>query len=356
MAEVTSRDVIVIGGGQSGLATAYYLEKEGADYLVLDNQKRAGGAWRHTWQSLRLFSPAFWSSLPGMIMPGGKNYYPTRFETIEYLRKYEEKYGLQVQRPVKVDSVRKENNHFRLTTTNNRVEYTAKAIVSATGTWTHPYLPDYPGRERFRGRQIHSAGYRSPEPFQGERVLIVGDGNSGAQILAEVSKVADTLWITQGEPHFLPDEVDGHDLFHRATNIYRNRNAHDRISNPPSLGDIVMVPPVIDARERGVLEPHPPFDRFESNGIRWADGTFEEVDSVIWCTGFKPALDHLEDLDVWSGDRVPTSGTRSAREQGLWLVGYGNWTGFASATLIGVGRSARQTAQEVVTYLEEPEE
>lgn len=113
-----------------------------------------------------------------------------------------------------------------------------------------------------------------------------------------------------------------------------------------------MVPPVRDARDRGVLQSTRPFERFTTAGVVWPDGTEERMDAVIWCTGFRPALAHLRPLNVVEEDgRVRLDGTRSVREPRLWLVGYGNWTGFASATLIGVGRSARATVAEIESAL-----
>ena len=345
-------DVIVIGGGQAGLVTGRFLENNDLNYVILDNHDKPGGAWQQTWYSLHLFSPAFWSSLPGVIMTGGKDYYPTRDETIDYLAKYEKRYHLNIQRPIKVEIVHHDHTGFSVLTDNG--PYYSKTVVSATGTWSNPMIPDYPGRDRFRGNQLHSAHYKKPDTFKDQTVLIVGEGNSGAQILSEVSRVADTIWVTKNEPDFLPDNIDGHDLFQRATQLYKARKEGRKNVKAPSPGDIVMVPPVIDARKRGVLQPHPPFDHFEEHGVHWSDGTFREIETVIWCTGFKPALQHLKALDIYDDKgHVPTNGTQSLRVPGLWLVGYGNWTGFASATLIGVGRTARQTVGEIRTYLKE---
>ena len=343
-------DVVVVGGGQSGLSVGYYLRRTGLKYVILDQEEKPGSAWQHTWKSLRLFSPAKWSSLPGVMMAGGPDYYPTRDETIEYLRNYENKYKLQVKRPVRVHSVKKEDELFRLNTSEG--EYQARAIVSATGTFRKPYLPEVPGMNEFEGTIIHSSEYRSPEPLEGQRVAVVGGGNSGAQILAEVSKTAETLWITQKQPNFLPDEVDGRYLFDVATKMYEAKKRGESFE-APSLGDIVMVEPVKEARERGVLQSiSPSFQRFTKNNLLWSDGREEKVDAVIFCTGFNPALNHLEGLDVtdYSG-RIRTDGTRATGVKGLWLVGYGSWTGFASATLIGVGRSARKTVEEISAYI-----
>jgi thioredoxin reductase len=120
---------------------------------------------------------------------------------------------------------------------------------------------------------------------------------------------------------------------------------------PPSLGNVVMVAPVREARERGVLDQSVrPFKRFSPDSLVWEDGHEEKIDAVIFCTGFRASLDHLSPLNIKDG-RVLTNGTKATNVDGLWMVGYGNWTGFASATLIGVGRSAKTTMEEIVEYL-----
>jgi putative flavoprotein involved in K+ transport len=346
----TVYDVVVIGGGQSGLAVAYYLNRAGLNYVVLDASDNAGGSWRHYWHSLRLFSPAQWSSLPGVLITGGPDYYPTRNETIDYLRKYEEKYKFAIQRGVTVIDVKKTGGLFDIITSKGA--YQSKAVVSATGSFANPWMPELPGRDKFTGKVFHSSGYKRPDPFKSQQVAIVGEGNSGAQILAEVSKVAQTFWVTSKPPKFLPDEVDGRYLFDAATQMYEAKKA-GREFTPPSLGDVVMVPSVKEARKRGVLERvYPPIDHFTDLGIMLVNGQELLVDSVIFCTGFRPALNHLKGLahNVSMG-KVATVATRSVDVPGLWLVGYGQWTGFASATLIGVGRSAKSTVEEIKGYV-----
>jgi putative flavoprotein involved in K+ transport len=346
----TVYDVVVIGGGQSGLAVAYYLNRAGLNYVVLDASDNAGGSWRHYWHSLRLFSPAQWSSLPGVLITGGPDYYPTRNETIDYLRKYEEKYKFAIQRGVTVIDVKKTGGLFDIITSKGA--YQSKAVVSATGSFANPWMPELPGRDKFTGKVFHSSGYKRPDPFKSQQVAIVGEGNSGAQILAEVSKVAQTFWVTSKPPKFLPDEVDGRYLFDAATQMYEAKKA-GREFTPPSLGDVVMVPPVKEARKRGVLEQaYPAIEHFTDLGIMLVNGQELLVDSVIFCTGFRSALGHLKGLalNVSSG-KVATVDTRSAEVPGLWLVGYGQWTGFASATLIGVGRSAKTTVEEIKEHV-----
>jgi putative flavoprotein involved in K+ transport len=353
-----SIDVAIIGGGQAALAVGYYLRRAELRVVLLDDQEGPGGAWRHTWPSLRLFSPAQWSSLPGWLMPrdrgGSAADYPTRDEAVAYLAEYERRYALPIERPVRVHAVRRDGSAFLLET--NAGTRRARAVVSATGTWAAPIVPDVPGREDSAGTVLHSATYIGPSSFAGRRVVVVGGGNSGAQIVAELSLVADVTWATREPPHFLPDDVDGRVLFAQATERWRALQAGRTPDPPRSLGDVVMVPPVRDARDRGALVALPTFTHFTRDGVVWPDGREERIDAVIFATGFRPALAHLAPLGVVGDDgRVaiarPASSTRSAREPLLWLVGYGEWTGFASATLIGVGRWARSTVDEIVATL-----
>ena len=347
-------DVVIIGGGQAALSTAYFLKRKKISFIILDNQQRAGGAWLHAWQSLRLFSPNTWSSLSGWMMPTTADTYPTRDEVIAYLSAYEQRYQFPVVRPVQVDHLEKQQGDLNVYAGDRY--WTAKAVVSATGTWGQPYIPKYQGVENFEGLQLHSADYVNAEPFKNKRVLVVGGGNSGAQILAEVSKVAETTWVTMTPPQFLADDVDGRVLFLRATERLKAQQEGRSIDQSVGgLGDIVMIDTVKDARARGVLHSREPFLSFEQNGVIWSDSSKQAVDAVIWCTGFKPALNHLKSLDIVEPNQtVAVENGRSMKVPNLWLVGYGEWTGMASATLIGVSRTARQTADEIAVYLAEP--
>lgn len=342
-------DVIIIGGGQSALALGYYLRKTGLNYLILDQQEQAGGSWPNYWESLRLFSPAQWSSLPGILMPGGADYYPSRDDTIHYLEAYEARYQLPIERPVTVQHVRKNQRIFEVET--DRGPYQSRVVISATGSFRNPYIPSFTGQANFQGVVLHSSQYQTSALFRGKKVMVVGEGNSGAQILAELSLVAETLWVTLREPQFMPDHITGRDLFDYASAAYRAKQTGTSYT-PPSLGDIVLVPSVRETRQRKVYQAVRPFDHFTVDSVRWSDGREESVDAIIFCTGFRPALSHLAPLEVVEPDgKVQTRGTRAVKAEGLWLVGYGSWTGFASATLIGVGRSAKKTVAEVERFL-----
>ncbi|MFE1577781.1 ArsO family NAD(P)H-dependent flavin-containing monooxygenase [Streptomyces fradiae] len=341
-------DVVVIGGGQAGLAAGYHLRRLGLDFVVLDAQAAPGGAWRHTWDSLHLFSPAAYSSLPGRIMPPqpGETY-PDAAHVVAYLTDYERRYDLPVVRPARVEAVHRDGGFLRVESAAGT--WRARAVISATGTWWRPFLPAVPGRAGFRGAQLHTVEYRRPADFAGQRVVVVGGGNSGAQIAADLVHGTDLIWVTRHPPRYLADDIDGRALFDAAT---ARRRALDEgrtdTGGVASLGDIVAVPPVREARDAGLLRAQPMFARLTPTGVEWADGTRADADAIVWCTGFRPALSHLAPLGLRGPrGRIPTAGTRALREPRLHLLGYGDWTGPASATLIGVGRPARDAARSI---------
>ncbi|MFJ9865406.1 ArsO family NAD(P)H-dependent flavin-containing monooxygenase [Streptomyces sp. NPDC101165] len=345
--------VVVIGGGQSGLAAGYHLRRLGVDFVILDAQTTAGGAWQRTWDSLHLFSPAAYSSLPGRLMPpqAGATY-PDAQHVVEYLADYEKRYELPLERPVRVLGVHRDGPFLRVETDSGT--WRTRAVISATGTWWRPFLPAIRGRDVFGGRQLHTAEYRSPQDFAGQRVIVVGGGNSGAQIAADLAHDTELTWSTQRPPRFLADDIDGRALFDAATARRRALDAgRTDTGGVASLGDIVAVAPVREARDRGLLKASPMFTRLVPGGVEWADGTRAEADAIIWCTGFRPALSHLSPLQL-RGPRghIATLGTRAADEPRLHLLGYGDWTGPASATLIGVGRPAREAAREIADLLQ----
>ncbi|WP_229695244.1 ArsO family NAD(P)H-dependent flavin-containing monooxygenase [Streptomyces lacrimifluminis] len=352
MTHTRSAQVVVIGGGQAGLAAGYHLRRLGLDFVILDAQAEPGGAWQHAWDSLHLFSPAAYSSLPGRPMPvqTGETY-PEAGHVVGYLTEYERRYELPVHRPVRVLGVHRDGALLHVETDSGG--WRAQAVISATGTWWRPFLPAVPGRAEFVGRQLHTVEYRSPRDFAGQRVIVVGGGNSGAQIAADLAYDTELTWVTQRPPRFLADDIDGRALFDVAT---ARRRALDEgrtdTEGVMSLGDIVAVPPVREARDAGLLKVSPMFVRLDRDGIVWADGTRAPADAVIWCTGFRPALSHLAPLGL-RGPRghIPTAGTRALGEPRLHLLGYGDWTGPASATLIGVGRPARDAAREIAELL-----
>ena len=365
-------DVVVVGGGQAGLAVAYYLRRAGfaphRDVVVLDANQRPGGAWQHLWPSMRLFSPPAYSSLPGWMMPAAATDYPPASHVVDYLERYERRYHLPVLHGQRVTAVTRADDDpaglllVRSASSESGAvgrtptTWRARRVVSATGTWGRPFVPHYPGADTFLGDQLHGCEYRGPEPYAGRRVVVVGGGNTAAQLLAEVSLVAETTWVTLRPPRFLPDDVDGRVLFDVATARRRALDAGaPDTGGVAGLGDVVMVESVRDARDRGVLEAEAMFERLTPTGIEWGDGVTQEADVILWCTGFRPDLPHLASLGLRrDGIHPATAGTRAVDEPRLHLVGYGDWTGPASATLIGVGRTARQAVREIAADLARP--
>lgn len=344
--ELEIYDTIIIGGGQAGLSVAYFMKRTNLKYLIIDNQTKPGGAWLHTWDSLKLFSPLKYSSLSGWQMPYSQNEYPTKDEFLNYLSEYEKRYDFPITRNTSVIQVSKENNVFELETNNGK--YLCKSLVSATGTAMSPFVPKYPNSDEFSGRQIHSVDYLNTDDLINKKVLIVGAGNSGAQILAEVSKVTTTKWVTSEPPTFLPEHIDGRYLFVQANDSYFKKETEE-YRQKVSLSNIVQIESVKEGLENDIYKDYRPFKSFYEHGVIWSDNSKESFDVVIWCTGFRPNLSHLQKLGV-TNNRIKIQNTRSVSDPGLWLVGYGNWTGFASATIYGVGKTAKQTVEEIINF------
>lgn len=359
-------DILVIGGGQAGLAAGFYLHRLARDadsgrpaptFAILDANTHPGGAWQHYWDTLELFSPAGYSSLPGYRMPpwrGEGN--PSAAHVVSYLRTYEERYHLPVHRPVTVLAVEEQPGGGYLTHTDDGT-WASQVVINATGSWRRPFVPWVPGAANFTGVQMHTTGYRSRDSFAGQRVIVVGGGNSGAQIAADLLPgAASVTWVTRRPPRYLPDDVDGRALFQLATGHVRAlAGGEPSAGGVGSLGDIVAVPPVRQARDAGRLEAQPMFSGLTPTGVRWDGGRQLDVDAVIWCTGFRPDLGHLRPLGLAMDGPVPVTiedpPTGARHRAGTFFLGYGDWAGPASATLIGVGAPARATVDAAALTL-----
>jgi putative flavoprotein involved in K+ transport len=169
----TPYDVLVLGGGQAGLAAGYYLQRAGLSFAILEGTSDVGGSWPHYYDSLRLFSPAGRSSLPGMPFPGDLQHYPARDEVVAYFRHYACHFALPVVTNARVVRVEHTAQGFRVSTSSGHV-YQARRIIAATGAFHRPYLPSLPGQDEFTGRVLHTASYRNPTSFEGQRVIVVG--------------------------------------------------------------------------------------------------------------------------------------------------------------------------------------
>ncbi|WP_338747645.1 ArsO family NAD(P)H-dependent flavin-containing monooxygenase [Janibacter alittae] len=337
----THVDIVVIGGGQAGLACGYYLRRAGLDHLILDRQGSAGGAWQSTWPSLRLFSSSAHSSLPGRPMPPHPDTFPPVEHAVSYLSEYERRYDLPIERPVRVVDVHSLDDGLEVITDRGHVS--ARYVINATGTWTAPFVPQVEGASTFRGRQLHSAHYRGPHAFAGQHVAVVGGGNSGVQVTADLVDHAEQVSLVSARRlRFLPDDVDGRHLFDQATARLEEEDAEAAF-----VGNIVALPQVRVARAKGALRLRAMFDRMTAHGAIIGREHLD-LDAVIWCTGFRPALRHLRSLGLRTSKGIPdVAGNRSVKDPRVCFVGYGDWTGPASATLIGVGRTAKALVAEL---------
>jgi hypothetical protein len=343
-------DVVVIGAGQAGLSAAYALHRAGADFVVLDGDAGPGGAWQHRWPSLRLDKAHRVHPLPGMPLPDADPAAPASEVVAGYFADYERRFELPVRRPVAVRSASATGDGFRLETSDG--EWTARGIVNATGTWTRPFWPAYPGREVFGGRQLHAADYRGAEEFRGQHVVVVGGGTSAVQQLIEISEVATTTWVTRREPVWRSSGF-GEDAGRAAVALVDQRV---RAGLPPgsvvSVTGLMETDAVLAARARGVLERLPVFDRLTRDGVVWDGdpGRFVRADVVLWATGFRAALDHLAPLHLRGpGGGITMDGTRVVAEPRLHLVGYG-----PSASTIGANRAGPHAVQELLRTLAAP--
>lgn len=319
----TPVDVLVIGAGQAGLSAAHHLIRRGlrpvgaaapgeaGSFVVLDENRAPGGAWQHRWESLRMGTVNGIHELPGSPVPPAPDSVAARDALPAYFADYERRFDLRVRRPVTVLSVTRADDdpHGRLIVTTDVGRWAARYVINATGTWTRPNLPFVPGWDTFLGRQLHTAHYVSKDAFVGHRVVIVGAGVSALQLLDEISDVADTFWVSRTEPHFQRD------AWTDRMRIEALDAVEERIRDGHPSGSIVSVtgqhysPWVRDAEAKGVLEWHPMFTAIEPDGVRMPDGSFEPADVILWATGFRPAIGHLDPL----GLRTEHGGVRVAR-------------------------------------------
>lgn len=337
----------VIGAGQAGLATAWAANRRGLRPLVLEAADQPGGSWPHYYDSLTLFSPARFSSLPGYALPGDPERYPFRDEVVDYLRGYASRLDADLRYGQRVERVERDGHGFTLTTADGSGVRSA-VVVSATGGFTRPHRPRLPGLEEFTETVLHAAEYRSPEPFTGQRVVVVGGGNSGVQIAAELAGVARVSLATRSPVAWANQRPLGRDI-----HWWFIRSGLDAA---PLRGVWEKGPTLVndDGRYRAAFASGNPdrremFTRLEGGKAVWADGTVEEVDTVLLATGYRPALGYLSSTGALDARGRPLHrGGISTTVPGLGYVGLEFQRSFSSATLRGVGRDARHVVRRLL--------
>lgn len=349
-------DIVVIGAGQAGLSAAYHLKREGIEpgkgFVVLDDEFGSGGAWQHRWDSLTLSNVNGINDLPGMGFSEAVNRDDKELRANvalpQYYEKYEKTFGLPVIRPVNVLEVTERNGRFLIHT--NGLQFSARGIINATGTWKTPHCPKYPGWDKFEGRQLHTGEYKNAEEFIGKHVIIVGGGISAVQLLGELSKVTKTTWVTRRPPDFRPYEFNP-ELGREAVAMVDERV---RMGLPPksvvSVTGLPITPAIADMLKTGVLDRKPMFQEITAKGVKWEDGSEMEADVIFWNTGFRHSLDHLDPLGLKNEQGGITMGgslaTEVVQDPRIHLTGYG-----PSSSTIGANRAGRAAAKELIAYL-----
>jgi putative flavoprotein involved in K+ transport len=346
-------DAIVIGAGQAGLAAGYYLQAAGLNFIILEAGSEATGSWKRYYDSLKLFSPARYSSLPGMPFPGDPEHYPTRDEVVNYLRSYSERFNFPIITNAFVETVERRGSSFHISTTQG--SFTARSIIAATGAFNRPHIPKLEGHADYSGTTLHSSEYHNALPFQNQRVLVIGAGNSAVQIAAELAGSAQVT-LTSREPlRFRPQRFLGRDIHFwlRVTGLdtWKHQCAQ---WNPLASKQVA----VLDtgayqaAFQSGNPAYHSFFTRFTEQGVQWTDGTTASFDSVIFATGFRPNLSFLEALGALDTDgNALHNGGISTTANGIYYVGISGQRSFASATLRGVGADAAYVVHDLKRYL-----
>jgi cation diffusion facilitator CzcD-associated flavoprotein CzcO len=334
-------DVLVIGAGQAGLSAAYHLRRLGLDHVVLDADDAPGGAWQHRSPSLGVGELHRIFDLPGLpFVPPATG---TAASVVgSYFAAYERHFDLDVRRPVTVRAV-----HPGFEVDTDAGHWRARAIINATGTWTRPYVPAYPGAADFAGRQLHYAAYRGPAEFAGQRVVVVGGGNSAVHVLSELPGVAATTrWVTRRPPQFHDGEFTedhGRAVIAKVAERVAAGLPPQSVVSVTGLGYTTLVRAAL---AKGALDRREMFDRLVPGGVMWGE-VFEPADAIIWATGFRAALTHLAPLHLREpGGGIRLDGTATVREPLVHLIGYG-----PSASTVGANRAGRAAALSLASTL-----
>jgi putative flavoprotein involved in K+ transport len=349
-------DVIVIGGGQAGLAVGHHLAQYGLHFLILDANQRIGDSWRRRWDSLRLFTPARYDSLPGMLFPASGHAFPTKDEMADYLEAYAAQMRLPIRTGVHVERVVPVGDGqggYAVLAGDRR--YDAAQVVVASTAHHHPKAPDFASMLDPGIRQLHSSEYRNSSQLQDGRVLVVGASNSGAEIALEVSRDHQTLLSGRDTGH-VPFRIDGRParivvrfLWFVWDHVLTINTPMGRKMRPyvrSHGGPLVRIKPA-DLRAAGVERVIARTTGVQNGKPMLEDGRVLDVANVIWCTGFRNAFDWIDSLEFGDdGYPIQDKGVVSTT-QGLYFVGLPFQRAFSSMLIGGVGRDAAYVADRI---------
>ncbi len=348
MADHDLLHTLIIGAGQAGLSACYHLKQAGVPFLILESNQAIGNNWRQRYDSLVLFTPARYSSLPGYPFPAPDGYYPTKEDVARYLSAYASRYELPVALGQAVTHLRQREGVFHVTTTAG--QYRARRVVVATGPFTKPLVPSYPGQQQSPILQLHSSEYKSPDQLPEGPVLVVGGGNSGAQIAVELSGRFPVSVSVRKPLRFKSLEVLGRSIFFWGTalGILHARSDSFVARRLRAQGDPVYgreLERLLKAKRVPLL---PEIKSFSGHRIAFADGQAFPFQTLIWATGF------AEDFS-WIG--IPELFDQKGRIRhqegvspvaGLYFLGLPWQRARSSALLMGAGRDALFIAKHLL--------
>jgi len=345
-------ETIVIGGGQAGLCTGYYLQKQGVPFLILDANERVGDAWRNRWDSLKLFSPSRYV-LPGLKLKARTDGFPTKDQIADYLAEYAEHFELPVRNRTRVDRLERQGDGFVLTCGSKR--YECRNVIVAMAGYQEPRVPHFAVEIDAGIVQMHSASYRNSSQLNPGSVLVVGAGNSGADIALDVARKRRTI-LSGKEAGHIPWRIESVFARHVLMRLVRFIGHHvlslktpvGRKLRPKMLHrttSLIRVKPK-DFAEAGVERVGKIIGVRDGLPVE-AGGKVLDVQNVIWCTGFKGGFSWI-DLPIFDsiGDPMQVEGVVPS-VPGLYFVGLHFLYAMSSATLMGVGRDARRIARQV---------
>ena len=343
--------VVVIGAGQSGLAAANAIRSRGLRPLVLEAGHKRSGSWSYYYDSLHLFSPARFSAMPGLPFPGDPDRYPHRDEVVSYLESYADRLDdVEIRTGTRVTEVTADGPGFTVHTADDQ-QLAASGVVVASGSFGNPHRPVLAGAESFRGVITHVADYRNPEPYVGQRVVVLGAGNSAIQVAHELAEKSTVTVARLRSPAFVPQVVNGYDVHH-----WFDVTGFDHM--PGTWLALLAGPPLVldtgdyrAAYETGRLDQRPVFTGLDGDQVEWADGRREHVDAIILATGYRPDVDYLSTMGALDESGRPRHvGGISTTHPGLVYLGLEGQRSFASNTLRGVSLDADQIMPALTAY------
>ena len=343
-------EVVVIGGGQAGLAMGYYLARRGRRFLILERGDSIAPAWRERWDSLTLFTPRRYSALPGLPFPGDPDGYPTRDEVIDYLELYAETFELPIEFNSSVRRLSREDDRFVLEV--DRRTISAEQVVVATGPFQTPYVPKLAEDLDPDIWQAHSTGYRRPSDVPEETLLAVGGGNTGFQIAKELSSTHQVVLSVGSRQKPLPQRVAGRDLFWWLTKTgLIHKTVESRLGQRLKDRDTLIGSSPRELKRRYGVELKPRAVHASGRTVKFEDGSELEVDAVIWATGYRPDYSWI-DLPIRDSNGRLRHRRGVTDVPGLCFLGL-TWQHTRGSALIGWVKDDAQFIAERIADLQE---